>query len=66
MGVARLLRLVEMKREVEMDTRQEVIKSMEESSLPEWQVGIIHFMVICKLAHKQFGPKQLLSGPKTF
>ena len=32
--MARLPRLVEMKREVEIDTRQEVISSMEGSSFP--------------------------------
>ena len=35
-GVAKLPRFVEMKREVEIDTRQEVIKLMEGSSFPGW------------------------------
>ena len=34
-GVARLPRLVAMNNEVEMDTRHEVIRSMEGSSFPE-------------------------------
>ena len=44
-GVAKLPRFVEMKREVEIDTRHEVINSMEGSSFPGWLISYILYLI---------------------